>query len=328
MAESTLSYDYDRLRREIGRDIGYGRDPSAWIGGRAYRATDVSDAISAGLTRFYSDHSWQFLKPVIEFSLNAPYSTGTIAVSAGVVTLTGGTFPTWAASGELVVEESYSVAVRNGNTQLTLSDTTVNIDSGTSYSLVQTSYPLPDDFDGFESEFLVYRSANDSSRQKIKIIHLDAIRDLAQYFDYTNFVTRVAVAPRVRGTSAIGDRMDLRIWPSPSAAGRLIGRYRIKPDMLTGTNKLKYPYGGPQHGPTIEAICKHEASRRFDRTYDGRYLDEYLKVLLPKSMKRDADAYAPKSLGFDLGCGRTYTTEEVTAMTVPYGVPYEPFETD
>lgn len=72
----------------------------------------------------------------------APYSTGTIQIVAttggSVVTLTGGSFPTWAASGDLVVSgELYSVLSRTDATHLVLDDATINVAAGTSYELRQ-----------------------------------------------------------------------------------------------------------------------------------------------------------------------------------------------
>ena len=62
---------------------------------------------------------------VVEVFTNDSYSTGTVAISSGVVTLSGGTFPTWAAEGVLGVgEELYQIKSRDSNTQITLYDTT------------------------------------------------------------------------------------------------------------------------------------------------------------------------------------------------------------
>lgn len=69
------------------------------------------------------------------------YSTGTIGIASGVVTLTGGTFPEWAPDGNIVVGGStYSVNTRNSGTELTLNNLTVNVSGGTAYEL--TDGPL------------------------------------------------------------------------------------------------------------------------------------------------------------------------------------------
>jgi hypothetical protein len=73
---------------------------------------------------------------VMVTSTSTPYSTGTITVVSGVVTLAGGTFPTWAVNGRMTIAGTeYTVAVRTDGTHLTLTNTGVNAIAGTSYSL-------------------------------------------------------------------------------------------------------------------------------------------------------------------------------------------------
>lgn len=56
------------------------------------------------------------------------YSTGMIAIVDGVVTLTGGTWPSWAADGYLNFNGTpLEVATRDSSTQLTLVDTTIDL---------------------------------------------------------------------------------------------------------------------------------------------------------------------------------------------------------
>jgi hypothetical protein len=67
---ASLAIDYDVLRREVGRELGFSRDPAAW---NANQTTDVDDVINAGLRQWYrpprlpnerSAHQWSFLRPV------------------------------------------------------------------------------------------------------------------------------------------------------------------------------------------------------------------------------------------------------------------------
>lgn len=67
MSQSTLQVTYDDLRRELGRFLGWGRDPSSWS---ADQVTDGTDILKAGLSMFYwpvdeqgqgIDHEWSFL---------------------------------------------------------------------------------------------------------------------------------------------------------------------------------------------------------------------------------------------------------------------------
>jgi len=73
---------------------------------------------------------------------DSTYSTGTITVVNGVVTLDGGTWPAWVAGGSLVADGStYYIVTRDSNTQVTLSSSLVNLDAGTTYSASKS----PDD---------------------------------------------------------------------------------------------------------------------------------------------------------------------------------------
>lgn len=89
-------------------------------------------------------------------NLNAVQSTGTIAVDVTggsyerMVTITGTTWPTWAAYGTLLIAGvRYKIDERKSSTVITLtydSCPTVDIVAGTSYTLYQNVYPLPEDF--------------------------------------------------------------------------------------------------------------------------------------------------------------------------------------
>lgn len=64
----SLSITYATLRREIGRFLGYDRDPSNWS---ADQIADVADILASGLRSFYfpPGHSWSFLRPTATLSL-------------------------------------------------------------------------------------------------------------------------------------------------------------------------------------------------------------------------------------------------------------------
>lgn len=66
------------------------------------------------------------------------YSTGTVGVVNGVVTLTGGTFPAAVTAGYTLVVDSgnYEVATRDSDTQVTLVDLTLDVTAPAAYSIV------------------------------------------------------------------------------------------------------------------------------------------------------------------------------------------------
>jgi len=71
MSDHTLAIDYTSLRREIGRSIGYRREPSRFT---PDEKTDVDDCIRSGCSQAYwpsNQHKWSFLKPYREIVVTA-----------------------------------------------------------------------------------------------------------------------------------------------------------------------------------------------------------------------------------------------------------------
>ena len=95
------------------------------------------------------DKKWPKYHTLGEVKLNAAYSTGTIAITAAstTVTLTTGVWPTWAASGNLVIGgQLYRISTRDSNTVLTLATAWGQAAiTAQTYTLAQHAYALPSD---------------------------------------------------------------------------------------------------------------------------------------------------------------------------------------
>lgn len=95
---------------------------------------------------------WQYFHHPLRIQLSAFYDTGTVAYTSStrVLTLTGGTFPSWAAFGGRVLIDgiAYSVHTRTDGTHLVLDEVFCPQDnvSSTDYRLYRTAYILPKDF--------------------------------------------------------------------------------------------------------------------------------------------------------------------------------------
>ncbi len=77
-----------------------------------------------------------------------PFTQGSVSITNGVVTLVGAIWPVWAAGAELIVNGvTYTVATRDSDTQLTLTDLTVNVAGGT-FVLQKMSRPVAGDWGG------------------------------------------------------------------------------------------------------------------------------------------------------------------------------------
>lgn len=130
----------------------------AYAGGGALDADhpDILAAAQDGYFEVIHGGDWGYLKGKGRVALNAAYQTGTIAfdLTGGayerVLTLTGGTWPSWASYGTVKINELiYTVEDRKSSTELTLAATacpSADITAGTSYQIWQSQYDLPSTF--------------------------------------------------------------------------------------------------------------------------------------------------------------------------------------
>lgn len=99
-----------------------------------------------------SAHDWNWFRTSISIPISPLYQTGTITyvASTGVVTLAGGTWPTWAVYGSLRINQTdYEVQTRTSATSITLATNSRpadNIATATAYSIRRYAYQLPDNF--------------------------------------------------------------------------------------------------------------------------------------------------------------------------------------
>lgn len=95
---------------------------------------------------------WNYFLRKHRLYLQAAYSTGTVEYihATRTLTLTDGTWPSWAAFGEVRVGTTvHEVDARDSDTVLTLDPNNnpgEDVAAGTSFSIEQTVYPLPSDF--------------------------------------------------------------------------------------------------------------------------------------------------------------------------------------
>jgi len=112
----------------------------------------AEEAINAAYRKVASLHPWSYLHRRTQINTQASYSTGTIAYtsSTNVLTLTGGTWPSWTYQG-LIVISGHVYAVQRVISSTTLSlvadrAPTADVASGTAYTLFQKEYLLPENF--------------------------------------------------------------------------------------------------------------------------------------------------------------------------------------
>jgi hypothetical protein len=259
---------------------------------------DIRQAIVSGLRKFRNAYRWRFLRPVATISTVAPYSTGTVTISSGVVTFSEAlpaTVQGWAADGELVVAgESYTIDTYDSTTQVTLDDTSVTVAAATSFTMGQIAYQLPDNFAAINGPLTYRPGAADLWPPLEHVSELDLRRWRQRTSSTTYRPTRYATRVQVHDAT-VGTRYDLLFGPEiPDAVYTFDYRYTVRPDNLTPTNK--YPLGSMEHSETVLAAVMSEAEIAVDQEI-GVYTQKFMTELQLSQM-RDDDT-APDTLGMN-----------------------------
>ena len=258
MAESTLSLERTALQKSIGLLLSFGLDPTAW---EADQRSQIDHCLDVGQRRAYAPvvlpgeknaHEWSFLKPLMTgLQIHGAYEEGTIVIASGVVTLTDGTWPSWAASGQVVVDNiAYDVDTRDSDTQLTLDDLTVT-EASTEYSLQESTLTLPDNFGGFENG--LYFEANTTNISTgLRRVHLQEILEARQVSLITSW-PRVFAVHAIPPTGTVFQKWYVTFYPAPDADRTLTGLMTINPDRLTSS--ATFPAGGYQFAELLRESC-------------------------------------------------------------------------
>lgn len=284
---------YEWLQREIGVAVGIGANYKQWD---RTEYEKVDSVIQRGIRRFYQPaltgqqfqrgHRWSFLYPKTTLTTSAAYSTGTVEVVAGVATITGGTWPSWAADGDLTVSGVAYEASSVAGADLTLKDTTVAVAAGTSYTLSRPRYTLPSDYGGIDGP-MTYRSGTGLGTS-ITVTSEQAVRERRQPFQVTGYPQRAAVYPATPDADD-GTRWEVTFYPSPDIQYIFEYRYRVvMSDLVEGD----YPLGGIENAETVLASCLAVAN---PPAYEERFLS-----MLAASINADQSNNSPDNLGQNL----------------------------
>ena len=157
---ATTAVTVDEIRANLLMSLGLNRDYDQLP---AVAQADVDRVWRSGRRKFLAAHDWSFLQTRYTFVVPAKYDTGTITAASGVVTLSGGTFPT-DSDDYLFIPESgnvYSVASRDSGTQITLEDTSVTITPAETFELYRVKFDLPSNFARFLTPLTIENSQYD-----------------------------------------------------------------------------------------------------------------------------------------------------------------------
>lgn len=112
--------------------------------------TEIRELVDEALYQVATSRDWPWYESSSGITIRAAYTTGTVAVASGgvIVTLTGGVFPTWSGSAEILLADGvwYNVLTRDSNTQVTLAFAYSGAAlTGSTYTISQYAYALPSD---------------------------------------------------------------------------------------------------------------------------------------------------------------------------------------
>jgi len=224
---ASLSIDNVEIVRKILQIIGAGRDSANMDDATE---ADVRTIIRDGLRRFFFPtageftYQWRFLERHHAIPIDAKYETGTIAVSAGTITLTGGTFPTWLEDGFISVDSHVLfVDVRTNGTSATTLNTALAVAALSTYVAYRYRYTLPSDF-GEWLGGVTYADGTDSwllakgEESEIRLLYAigQGQNDRTTHYDIT--------------TAPEGEDQHIYFWPVPQPDAFINGVYLSVPD--------------------------------------------------------------------------------------------------
>lgn len=285
MSESTLSIDYDDLEIELGRFLGYPDvDPANWS---AAQIAEVERYIQAGYRQFLyppavegveAGYPWSFLTPTTTIETESAYTTGSLAVvnnGTATCTLTGGVWPTWAAThGTLTIGSTvYTISSRDGDTVLTVVGVDVTA-AEDGWSLAHAGYQdLPDDLGRIVGDL---HFEADVYWRPITQVSEHQIQALLQRDDSTNRPVHAAVRYKASDSTG-GQRREIVWWPKPDDDYTLTYRYEAFQAKLVKTT-APYPLGGMKYSELVVESCLAIAEQRANDE-KGIHSDAFVRLL-------------------------------------------------
>ena len=295
----SMACSYSSLLSRVGHELfgirsGYSSD----------QTTDILQCIQDGLNYVYDAHDWSFFKPIKDVSTTAPYATGTVTIVAGVVTLAGGTWPSWAAAGILRVSNSYySIASRDSSTQLTLNVTSATAAALTTFSLGRPEVDLPSAFEAISPDGqMTYYPDPNTWWPEVRPCHDQALRAMQQRNPYYWRPAYYSIRT-VEFDPTVGSRKRLAFYPVPDAQYVLRVPCILRPTMIDATNQ--YPVGGETLAQLIIEACLSAVELDYYEKVDGRHTRMF-QAMLPLAIAADREKSSPTSLGPDSPRGEGY----------------------
>lgn len=201
----------------------------------AYTGTDATTSATANYRRAVLNayrvvatrHTWSYYWDIARINTAAAYTTGTVVydLTGGLyermLTLTDGTWPSWAAYGYVIINNiPYEVDERKSDTIITLTSQTAPAAdiASTSYVIARDTYPLPTDY--LESDETIINEIG-------TVMTYCHPRSWSSSRRLTTGPGRPVLFTVLKDPDAT-DRMAMRIWPPPDTTYSMDSLYRRK----------------------------------------------------------------------------------------------------
>lgn len=186
--------------------------------------TEVREIVDESLAYLAMVKQWPYLQARGVINTVASYSIGTVAITNGlsILTLTGGTWPTWAASGAVYINNSWvTVSTRDSATQLTINGAYgEQTETAASFIISQHAYTLPTDLMRITG---VYFGQNWPYTVEVSSAKLDMYRDLWQTGNAFPYCWAITAS-------------QFMVWPYPSTTHRVNLLYYKRPALLVSAS--------------------------------------------------------------------------------------------
>ena len=231
---ASFSLNNSEVVRLVLQITGLGRDPSVMD---APTEADVRAVIRSGLRRFLwpivensdSAYQWRWLEKFHAIPAEAKFDDGTVAVSAGTVTLTGGTWPSDLTNYFILVDgHTLFVTERLGDTTATVSHTQLTVAAATEYEAFKYRYDLPSDFGEWLGGVLYTDATSSTSRDSRFLAGSDESEIRLRYAvgqGQNTKTTHYAIT-----STPEGDGFSIVLWPVPEPDAFIQGVYLRTPD--------------------------------------------------------------------------------------------------
>lgn len=207
--------------------------------------------------------SWYLTLSSEPLELNGAYSTGTIAVTDGgaTVTLTGGTWPTWAGNGNTEIRIAgrfYKVASRTSGTEIELTANWHgdNLTAQT-YTIYQDRYDLPANLLKFGQP--LYGRSWPWGDEEVSFLDVLEMKNVSYVSQQTPYVHTV-------------HNGDLLLWPAPESDQLIPYSYYRRPaPLVSSSDNVDWD---PAHKDLLHRAIDLHVALRYGETAGGQSYDD------------------------------------------------------